>query len=118
MAATPPSRLPNMLAFAAAMQTAMVAVGVYGVEALHSVRFATARLVAAMALGIIALSLLFFIFPPVAFWRSSLLYATWIALVAMVARPRAAARRAERRALPPPPARARRRARARRGSRR
>ena len=78
------ARLPNMLAFAAAVQAAMVAVGVYGAEALHSVRFATARLVAAMALGIIALSLLFFIFPPVAFWRSSLLYATWIALTAQV----------------------------------
>jgi len=78
------ARLPNMLIFAGVMQAAMVAVGVYGVEALHSVRFATARLVAAMSLGIIALSLLFFLFPPVAFWRSSLLYASAIALLFMV----------------------------------
>jgi sugar transferase (PEP-CTERM system associated) len=77
-------RLPNMIAFAAALQTAMVAVGVYGAQALHSVRFATARLIVAVGLGILALSLLFFIFPPVAFWRSSLLYATWIALVLMI----------------------------------
>ena len=79
------SRLANMLVFAATLQAAMVAVGVYGAPALQSVRFATARLVVAVALGIIFLSLLFFVFPPVAFWRSSLLYATWIALFLMVA---------------------------------
>ena len=48
------ARLPNMLAFAATLQAAMVAVGVYGVEALQSVRFAVARLLVAVALGIIA----------------------------------------------------------------
>jgi sugar transferase (PEP-CTERM system associated) len=79
------ARLPNMLAFAAALQTAMLAVGVYGVQALRSVRFAIARLIVALALGILLLSVVFFIVPPVAFWRSSLLYATWIALFAMVA---------------------------------
>ena len=63
----------------------MVAVGVYGVQALRSVRFASARLMVAFALGIILLSLVFFIVPPVAFWRSSLLYATWIALIGMIA---------------------------------
>jgi len=78
-------RVPNMIAFAAALQGAMVAVGVYGVQALHSVRFATARLIVAVALGILLLSLVFFVFPPVAFWRSSLLYATWIAVALMIA---------------------------------
>lgn len=78
-------RLPNMLAFAATLQVAMVAVGVYGVEALQSVRFAIARLLVAVMLGIILLSLVFFVFPPVSFWRSSLLYATWIAMAAMAA---------------------------------
>ncbi len=76
-------RLPNMLAFAATLQVAMVAVGCYGVESLQSVRFAIARLLVAVMLGIIFLALVFFVFPPVSFWRSSLLYATWIALVAM-----------------------------------
>ena len=74
------ARLPNMLTFALALQGAMVAVGVYGVQALQSVRFAIARLLVAFALGIMLLSLVFFIFPPVTFWRSSLLYATWLAL--------------------------------------
>src|SRR5205085_6130423 len=77
------SRLPNLLAFAGTLQAAMVAVGVYSVAALQSIRFATARLVVAVALGIIALSLIFFVLPPVSFWRSSLFYAMWLALVAL-----------------------------------
>ena len=77
-------RIPNMIVFAAALQGAMVAVGVYGAQALHSVRFATARIIVATALGILLLSLLFFALPPVAFWRSSLLYATGLTLAAMI----------------------------------
>jgi sugar transferase (PEP-CTERM system associated) len=72
------ARLPNMLAFTFAMQSSMVAVGVYHVEALQSVRIAVARLLVAVAFGILLLSLLFFLFPPVSFWRSSLFYATGI----------------------------------------
>src|SRR5690606_1938271 len=60
-------------------------VGVYGAQALHSVRFATARLIVAFALGVLFLSLLFFVVPPIAAWRSSLLYATAIAFVLLVA---------------------------------
>jgi sugar transferase (PEP-CTERM system associated) len=78
-------RMPNMLAFAITLQAAMVAVGVYGVEAIQSVRFAVARMLVAVFLGILLLSLVFFVFPPVTFWRSSLLYAMWFGLVLMVA---------------------------------
>jgi sugar transferase (PEP-CTERM system associated) len=78
------ARMPNMLVFAITLQTAMVAVGVYGVEAIQSVRFAVARLLVAVMLGIILLSLLFFVFPPVSFWRSSLLYAMWFGILLMV----------------------------------
>ena len=78
------ARLPNLLAFAGTLQAAMVAVGVYGVQAIRSVRFAIARLLVAVALGIIGLSLVFFLAPPVSFWRSSLLYATWYGLAAMI----------------------------------
>jgi len=77
------ARLPNMFAFAATLLTAMIAVGVYGVQAIRSVRFAVARLMVAVMLGIILLSLIFFVAPPVSFWRSSLLYAMWFGLVAM-----------------------------------
>ena len=77
------ARIPNMLAFTVTLQAAMVSVGVYGVRALQSARFAVARLLVAVALGIILLSLIFFLIPPVSFWRSSLLYATWFALAAL-----------------------------------
>jgi len=78
-------RVPNMLAFALTLQTAMVAVGVYGVQAIQSVRIAIARLLVAVMLGIILLSLVFFVVPPVSFWRSSLLYATWFGVLALAA---------------------------------
>jgi sugar transferase (PEP-CTERM system associated) len=74
-------RIPHMLTFAAAVQLAMVAVGVYGAESLQSLRFAIARLLVALSLGILFLSLVFFLIPPVSFWRSNLLYATVFALV-------------------------------------
>ncbi|MGZ8337355.1 MAG: TIGR03013 family XrtA/PEP-CTERM system glycosyltransferase [Allosphingosinicella sp.] len=77
--------MPNLLAFTAAMQGTMVAVGIYGAHALQSVRFAVARLLVAFSLGILLLSLLFFLLPPVAFWRSSLLYATLFAFGGLVA---------------------------------
>ncbi len=79
------ARLPNLLAFAAVMQGAMVAVGVYAPQALLSLRFAVARLLVAILLALILLSLVFFLLPPVAFWRSSLLYAMWIAIFLLVA---------------------------------
>ncbi len=77
-------RLPELLVFAITLQVAMVSVGVYSPEALLSVRFAAARLVVAMALGVLALSALYFIAPPVAFWRSSLLYSCLFAFLFMV----------------------------------
>ncbi|MBV9884815.1 MAG: sugar transferase, partial [Sphingomonadaceae bacterium] len=77
------ARLPNMFAFAVTVEAAMVAVGVYGMQAIRSVRFAVARLMVAVMLGIILLSLVFFVVPPVSFWRSSLLYAMWLGLIAM-----------------------------------
>ena len=77
-------RIGSTLVFAATMHLAIMSVGVYSPEALLSVRFAAARLVVAMALGIIFMSLLFFLFPPVAFWRSSLLYATLISLLMLI----------------------------------
>jgi len=69
------NRLPQLLSFALSLQIAMVGVGVYGVDALQSLRFATARLLVAVSLGIILLTLLAFILPGTTLWRSNLLYA-------------------------------------------
>ena len=69
------STLPHLLTFAMVLQLAMVGVGAYGVDALRSMRIAAARLMVAISLGVILLSLVFFLLPAVTFWRSNLLYA-------------------------------------------
>ena len=74
------SRLPHLFTFALTLQLAMVGVGVYGVDALQSMRIATARLVVATSLGVLLLSLIFFLLPAVTFWRSNLFYAMMFAL--------------------------------------
>ncbi|HEX8485529.1 TIGR03013 family XrtA/PEP-CTERM system glycosyltransferase [Sphingomonas sp.] len=79
------SRWPQLLSFAAALQIALVAVGAYGAASFLSLRFAAARLAVAIALGIIFLSLLYFAIPPLALWRSNLLYAMVAASVLLVA---------------------------------
>src|SRR3546814_7483347 len=78
-------RRTQLASFALSLELAMVAVGVYGADALQSLRFATARLLVAVSLGTIFLSLIFFLVPALTFWRSNLLYAMGIAAVAMIA---------------------------------
>jgi len=80
-----PGRLPHLLVFAATLQLAMVGVGAYGVDALRSMRIAAARLVVAVSLGVLLLSLIFFLMPAVGFWRSNLLYAMALAIGAVFA---------------------------------
>jgi len=72
-------RAGPLLSFAVALQMAMIAVGVYGVDSFQSLRFAAARLLVAVSLGVIFLSLLFFLVPGVTLWRSNSLYAMVIA---------------------------------------
>ena len=60
---------------AGVMLTAMIAVGVYGPEALRSMRYAAARLLVAVSFGIIGLAFLDFIVGGGNFWRSTLVYA-------------------------------------------
>ena len=71
-------------AFVLTVWTAMISVGVYGNEALRSMRFACARLLVAISLGIIALSVLDFILPGSTLWRSTLLYAMAISVVLLI----------------------------------
>ena len=70
--------------FVAMMLAAMISVGVYGPESLRSLRFATARLLVAISLGIIALAFLDFLIAGQNFWRSTLAYAMAFALVLLV----------------------------------
>lgn len=63
---------------------AMISVGVYGPYALRSLRFAGARLLVAISLGVIALAVIDFIIASDAFWRSTLLYAMGFAVLMLV----------------------------------
>ena len=79
------SRLVQLVVFALSLETAMIAVGVYGADALQSLRRATARLLVAISLGVIVLSVIFFVSPQVSLWRSNLLYAMVISAASLVA---------------------------------
>ncbi|MBA4762956.1 TIGR03013 family XrtA/PEP-CTERM system glycosyltransferase [Sphingomonas sp.] len=79
------TRIPQMLSFVASLELAMIAVGVYGADALQSNRVATARLLVAVSLGTIFLSVIFFLVPALTFWRSNLLYAMLASFVALFA---------------------------------
>ena len=70
--------------FAAMMLTAMIAVGVYGSDSLRSMRFACARLLVAVSLGIIALSFIDFLLAGKNFWRSTLAYGMALAIGLLV----------------------------------
>jgi sugar transferase (PEP-CTERM system associated) len=77
-------RVIPLTSFALALQLAMVAVGVYGVDAFQSLRFAAARLLVAICLGVIFLSVVYFTIPGRAMWRSNSLYAMIIGYFALV----------------------------------
>ncbi|KUR79492.1 TIGR03013 family XrtA/PEP-CTERM system glycosyltransferase [Novosphingobium sp. Fuku2-ISO-50] len=77
-------RWTPLLIFAALEQTAMIAVGVYGSDALRSMRYAGARLLVAISLGIIALSVVYFLLPGHTLWRSNLLYAMFFAIALLL----------------------------------
>ena len=64
--------------------TAMIAVGVFGPEALRSLRFATTRLLVAVSIGVIALTFLDFLLGAEALWRSTLAYSMLLAIVLLV----------------------------------
>ncbi len=78
-------RAMPLLTFVLSLQTAMIAVGVYSAEALQSLRFATARLLVAISLGVIFLSLMAFILPGITLWRSNSLYAMIFAFALLFA---------------------------------
>ncbi len=70
---------------AAILWLAMIGVGVYGPYALRSLRFAGARLLVAISLGIIALSFIDFLLAGQNFWRSTLFYTMGFAILVLVA---------------------------------
>ena len=77
-------RWPPLVNFALALQLAMIAVGVYGTDAFQSLRFAAARVLVAICLGVMFLSVVYFAFPGRTLWRSNSLYAMAIAFALLV----------------------------------
>lgn len=82
-AGTLASRWVPLATFAMANSLAMMATGMYGSEALRSMKFATARLLAAVSLGVIFLSVVGFLLPTATLWRVNSLYAMVLAIVAL-----------------------------------
>ena len=74
-------RAASLISFGLALELAAVAVGAYSPQALQSVRFATARWLVAVSLGIILLAILAFAFPGITLWRSISLYAMVISFL-------------------------------------
>ena len=78
------TRTAPILSFALLQQLAMVAVGVYGTEALQSLRFALARLLVALSLGVIFMSVMFFMLPGTTLWRSMLIFAMGLSVLLLI----------------------------------
>ncbi len=74
-------RFPELFMFAVTVESALIAVGGYAPESLRSVRYAAARLLVAVSLSVIAISVFNFLIASDIFWRSILLYAMVIAVV-------------------------------------
>jgi sugar transferase (PEP-CTERM system associated) len=79
-----PDRVGMLSGFAGTVLAALIAVGVYGSEALRSLRFAGARLLVAVSLAIIALAFLDFLLPGSTFWRSTLFYAMGLSIALLM----------------------------------
>jgi len=78
-------RLPQLFTFAMATQAAMVSVGVYMAEALQTYRFAAARLLAAISLSVILISVMHFVLPEVTLWRSNSVISMALAFILLLA---------------------------------
>ncbi|MFN3618888.1 TIGR03013 family XrtA/PEP-CTERM system glycosyltransferase [Sphingorhabdus sp.] len=75
------NRIGPLLTFAASVHCAAISVGVYGSDALQSSRFAIARLLVAVSLGIIFQSLMAFLLPGSTLWRTNSVYAMMLAFI-------------------------------------
>lgn len=77
-------RVASLSAFAVIVMIGMIAVGVYGSEAVRSMRYAVARLLVAVSLAILLLSFVDFILPGLDFWRSTLAYAMALSITLLI----------------------------------
>ncbi len=76
-------RIAPHMGFALMLLMAMISVGVYGADSLRSLRFACARILVAVSLGVIALAFVDFMIPGQTFWRSTLFFGMVLAIVVL-----------------------------------
>lgn len=79
------NRVGPLVTFAISVLLAGMGVGIYGPEALQSLRFAIARLLVAVSLGVIFQSIMAFALPGMTLWRSNSLYAMVLAFFFLAA---------------------------------
>lgn len=77
-------RLDWLSGYAGIMLAAMISVGVYRADALRSMRFAGARLLVAISLGVLLLAFVDFVLGGHNFWRSVLAYAMLGSIVLLI----------------------------------
>jgi sugar transferase (PEP-CTERM system associated) len=77
-------RLPALFAFSVITESALIAVGVYGADALRSMRFAGARMLVGVSLAVLSLALLDFLLPGHTYWRSTLFYTMGLAIALLL----------------------------------
>lgn len=77
-------RLPELICYTVVIYVVMLGVGLYHGDVYRSLRMSAIRMAVACSLGIVALSVVFFLFPDVALWRSISLYAVILSFVSVL----------------------------------
>jgi sugar transferase (PEP-CTERM system associated) len=77
-------RLGELITYTVVVYLMMLAVGMYDLLTYRSIRQSGVRLIAAMGLALVALPIVFYVFPDVTTWRSVFLYALGINLTGIL----------------------------------
>ncbi len=79
------ARLNEVITYAAVVSVVMLATGLYETHGYRSFRLTATRLLVAFGLSLVVLSVVFFLLPDVALWRSIFLYAMLFSFVLIMA---------------------------------
>lgn len=79
------SQLPELLTYTATVYVMLLGVGAYQLSSFRTLRMTSARIMLALVLTVLILSVIMLIFPTLNLWRSVLFYAILMTLFALVA---------------------------------
>ncbi len=77
-------RLQHLLTYALTVSLTMSAVGLYQPDYFRSLRLTAPRMMVALGLSLVVLSVIFFLYPDVSLWRSILLYAAVLSFASVL----------------------------------